>query len=402
MKPIHENQVGTVLVTALTSTMLLFGIAGAYLIVSQGGWDHSTREIATIEARLAVEDGLNLSIAELKSGADSDGNGIGAINATAADGRNITVTATNLGGNVYRIHSRARLNRSHAGAEVVVERLPTGVLSFTPRAAITAQGPVTTLGNINVDGRDWNITGTAITGSGVYGISSMSTISNGGSSTVGGNGWAPSKPANPLAQEPLADWADGVNKDSDGATDEESFDGVDNDGDGSIDEDTAGYPTNPDVMLSLAPNTLKNAAIASNTYFTSQAQFDAAVAANGNTVPGGKIIYCDFPHWQPVTLGATFNNPPSVIVHHNATGTAEMKNVHGSFVGLLLADFLTHLNGDFVILGAVQSFGNAAVGNSFGNGNAQIKLCTAALGNLPTAGGAAKVRIKGWNRAVAH
>ena len=28
-----------------------------------------------------------------------------------------------------------------------------------------------------------------------------------------------------------------------------------------------------------------------------------------------------------------------------------MKNIHGSFVGLVMADFVEHLNGDFVMLG---------------------------------------------------
>jgi hypothetical protein len=294
------------------------------------------------------------------------------------------------------------LNRARHGADVLAERIPTGTLSFAPGAAVTANGPVTTLGNITIDGRDWNITGTAVVGAGKFGISTTSTISNSGNSKVGGNGIAPAKPPPAGTQQPNANWSDGVNQDADGSVDEEAFDGIDNDGDGQIDEDTHGYPTTPDVQMHLANGTLKAAAIASGTYYTSAAEFDAAVAANGGNVPGGKIIYCDFPTWLPAQLGANFNSPPSIIVHHTAGGTALMKNVHGNFCGLMLCDGVEHLNGDFILLGALQSFAPQSYGNAFGNGNAFVKLCTAALNNLPTAGNAANVRIKGWNRAVAQ
>jgi hypothetical protein len=89
-------------------------------------------------------------------------------------------------------------------------------------------------------------------------------------------------------------------------------------------------------------------------------------------------------------------------VHHNATGTAQMKNVHGLFCGLVLADFVTHLNGDLVMLGALMSFGDDSIGNAFGNGNAKVKLCTAALNNLPSLAGNNAVRIKSWNRSAAQ
>lgn len=395
-------QQGSALVMSLLTGFMLFGIAGSYLLLSWGGWESSNRELATIEARLAGEDGIQLAIAELKSGVDTDGNGVGNINATISDGRTVTVTATALGGSLYRLHSVGVLNRARHGAEVVAERIPTGTLSFAPRAAITANGPVTTLGNITIDGRDWNITGTAVVGAGKFGISTTSTISNGGNSHVGGNGIAPGKPPPAGTQQPNANWSDGINQDGDGFVDEDAFDGVDDDGDGLIDEDTHGYPTTPDVQMHLANGTLKAAAIASGTYFTSAAQFDAAVSANGGNVPGGRVLYCDFATWLPAQLGNSFNSPPSVIVHHVAGGGALMKNVHGQFVGLMLADGVEHLNGDFVLLGALQSFAPQAYGNAFGNGNAQVKLCTAALNNLPAVGTGANVRIKAWHRAVAQ
>jgi len=396
------RQQGSALVMSLLTGFTLFGIAGAYLLLSIGGWESSNRELAVIEARLAGEDGIQLSIAELRTGIDTGGDGLGNVTTTITNGTNVTVTAMNIGGNVYRLHSVGVLDRARHGADVVVERVPTGVVNFTARAAITAQGPVTTLGNIVVDGRNWNSTGTALIGPGKYGISSMGAIMNSGNSKVGGNGIPPAKPPPAGTQQPNADWSDGINQDGDGFIDEEAFDGIDNDGDGLIDEDTFDYPSGPDVMLHIPVGTLKGAAITYGTYFTSQAQYDACIAANGGKVPGGKVLYCDFDLFEPVDLGSSFNSPPSIIVHHNPTGTAMMRNLHGMFAGLLMADFVEHINGDFVIVGAVMSFSNQAFGNAFGNGNAFIKLSTQVLAQLPTAGGPSNVRIKAWNRAVAQ
>lgn len=405
MRSTAGGQRGLALASALLILTLVFGIAGAYFTLSIGGYDNSTRELASAQARLGAEDGIHLSIAELKSGVDAGGNGLGNLVETAADGRTVTVTATNLGPTsyvgsfLYQIHSVAQLQRSQSAADLVAEIIPPQPISYQARATITARGPVATTGNITIDGRDWNYAGTAVVGPGTYGISTLATVTNGGSSQVGGSGISPSSPPPPGSQEPGAGWADAIDQDGDGSVDEEAFDGIDNDDDGQIDEDTNSYPTDPDVAVHVPFGTLKDAAIATNTYFTNQAQFDAMVAANGNKTPGGKVIYCDFPLWEPATFGSQFNHPPSVIVHHNASSTAVMKNVHGRFRGLLLADSIGHLNGDFIIMGALMTFSAAPGANAFGNGSAQIRLSTAVLANLPIVG-KTRVKIRSWSRAT--
>jgi hypothetical protein len=391
-------QAGTALITAMFVTLLLFGIAGSYLTLSHGGFETSTREVANVQARIAADDGIQLAAAELKSGVDAGGDGLGKI-VKKTGSASIDVTCTSLGGNLYRLHSEAVTNRARTAADVVAEKVPSGSLPYEAQAAISANGAVSTLGNIQVDGRDWNFTGTAVVGPGVLGIASSGAISQGGSSTIGGNGWAPSAPAKPGTTQPNSTWTDGVNNDGDGATDEEAWDGIDNDGDGSIDEDTNGFPTSPDALFSLPPGTLKAAAIASGNYFTTQAAFEAAMAANGNQVPGGKIIYLDFDTWLPAQFGTTLNETPSIIIQHNAAGNRLLKNAHGMFKGLLLIDGVTHLNGDFFLLGAIMSFCTGAPGNAYGNGAARVRLCTAALSTLPSAGGQTRIRIRGWNRS---
>src|SRR5262245_10389417 len=111
-----QAQAGTALVTALLLTTMLFGIAAAYLTLSAGGYESSSRELAAVEARFIADDGLHLSIAELKVGVDADGDGLGNITAAIADDRTVVVTATSLGGNMYRLHSEARVRRATIAA----------------------------------------------------------------------------------------------------------------------------------------------------------------------------------------------------------------------------------------------------------------------------------------------
>lgn len=395
-------QRGTALVAGMSLMLVLVGASGLYLSVSQSGYESSTREIAGARARLASEEGLYLAIAELKSGVDTDGDGLGSVTWTGPDGRICTAVATDLGGDLYRLRSVGTVLRASLGTEVLAQRIPAMPLNFPARAAITAEGDVTTTGNIEVDGRDWDGFGTTIIGPGVFGISSQGSIGVNGSSDVGGNGVAPSGNPPSGVIEPNANWADGIDDDGDGATDEEAWDGIDNDGDGLIDEDTNDYPSDPDVFFGLAPGTLLAAAQAAGTYFATENALNAYLAANGGNIPGGVVLYLDFDQWQPADMGGSYNDPPSVIVHHNSTGTALMKNIHGSFRGLVMADFVEHINGDFSMLGAFMSFSDEQYGNAFGNGNADVFYSSEVLLNLPSTSPQARVRLLSWSRATAY
>jgi len=379
--------------------IVLVGAAGLYLSASQSGYESANRELAGARARLASEEGLYLAIAELKSGVDTDGDGLGTIAWTGPDGRTCAATATDLGGDMFRLRSVGTVTRAALGTEVLAQVIPSQPLDFPARAAITAEGEVTTTGNITVDGRDWDSFGTVINGPGVYGVSSEETIDVKGSSAVGGNGSAPAGNPGSGVIEENANWADGVDDDGDGAIDEEAWDGVDNDGDGLIDEDTNDYPTDPDVFFGLSPGTLLAAAQAAGTYFATESAFNTYLLANGGNIPGGKVLYLGFDQWQPADMGGSFNDPPSVIVHHNATGTALMKNIHGAFRGLVMADFVEHINGDFVMLGAFMSFADEQYGNAFGNGNADVYYSSEVLLNLPSTSAVNRVRLLSWSRA---
>jgi len=75
------------------------------------------------------------------------------------------------------------------------------------------------------------------------------------------------------------------------------------------------------------------------------------------------------------------NTTPSVLVVHNAASNAIMKNVHGDFKGMILADKIEHINAGSNILGMIQAWGQ--FGNVFGNGNSTIRFSSEVLANLP-------------------
>ncbi|HYC79259.1 MAG TPA: hypothetical protein VEI02_16700 [Planctomycetota bacterium] len=393
---------GSALATALLSLIVLFGLSSSYLVLSYGGFQSAEVELATARARLAAEEGVHRSIAELRADVDADKDGLGSLQFVGDDGRSVRVTATDLGGGLYGLRSTGALPRARAALEVVVERSDPDGLPFPPRAAITANGPVSITGNITIDGRDWNEFGTAIVGPGAYGVSTTKTLSNSGNAKVGGYGVAPAKPPPAATKEVNATWKDGIDQDLDGVVDEEVFDGKDNDGDGNVDEDTMGYPSTPDVMFGLGVDSLKNYAKAQGTYFKTELEWTLYMTLNGGKLPGGKVYYCDFNTWMAPNFNSALNAAPSVLVHHNSTGTAQMKNVHGTFKGLMLLDFVQHLNGDFLLVGALMSFGDSQYGNAFGNGAAQVKLSSEVLSNLPSIGGTHVVRVRSWRRAAAE
>lgn len=400
MRSSQSKESGIALVSAVFVTFSLVAVCGMYLGVSYTEYESGLRETATVRARCAAEEALHLSVAELKGSLDSGGDGLGTLSTVGADGRRLSAVVTSLGGDLYRVHAEGAVTRASLAYDALVQVIPAPAVPVNARAAVTAEGSVSTLGNIRIDGRDWNEAGTSIVGPGVFGISSMSTIVSSGSSTIGGNGFAPSILPNPLAIQPLALWRDLVDNDGDGRLDEEQWNGVDDDGDGEIDEDTNDYPENPDLMLNLPTGSLKAVAQAQGTYFATQAAYEAFRTANGGNLPGGKVYYLEFNQWQPANLSSTMNATPSILVHHNSAGNAQMKNVHHAFKGLVMADLVQHINGDFLLVGAFMSFSNKAYGNTYGNGNATIKYSSAVLGSLPSANPARQARLLSIQRSA--
>ncbi len=225
---------------------------------------------------------------------------------------------------------------------VTVRTLP---LPAYVSGAVTVNSSVTTSGAIVVDGRDHDANGNLTGAPGVNGITASGIISQSGSSTIGGNGYAPSSPASALAME----------------------------------QSVTPFPSTAPWDVLGVP----------------QAWFEANVPVQA-TPPNENfsgIYYYDPPGgiWNPVDLG----NASGILIVHNATNTAIMKNLHGNFKGLIISDQITHINGDASVLGAVITTNQ--VGNTLGNGNATVQYSSAILSQLASL---AAGQTSGWKRSM--
>ena len=197
------------------------------------------------------------------------------------------------------------------------------------RAAISASGDVTIKNNAISDGRDYDTSGTLTGGAGTYGVSATGDLTQLNSSTVGGNGNAPANPAASSAYQQRA---------------------------------SAFASTQPWDILGV-----------------SQAWFDANVTntTTAPTAPWSGIVYYTPTggDWD----GGSIDGSTGILIIHNSTNTARIKNMTGTFKGLIIADKFREESGNtatiiggVVVTNTVQSNG----------GNMTIKYSRATLTNL--------------------
>lgn len=355
MKHMIRDQEGSILIIVVVTVMFVASMAFAFLSISTTGASETTRAVEYIERFYIAQAGVSAAMSEVGAAVDYDGDGLGNVTADFAGGEyNVTAIRN---GNLWTLLSVGTDATDHERAIEVMAEYAVVPLSANTMAAVTSMAPVDVSGNITVDGRDHDMDGNLI-GPGIDGVVCGGAVSSGGNAGIGGNGIAP-------VNRPVeADGVFGENFD---------FSGI----------YPSGYPDNPDDILGLPQGTLRAAAQAQGTLFTNQTDWDDFLAANGGVSPGGAIIYLDFDECVPTEIGSSLNDPPSILIMHNSTGDANMKNVHGKFRGLLLADSITHVNANSMIVGAIQTTWPLSIGNSFGNGNSDILFSSEALANLP-------------------
>ncbi|HZN62744.1 MAG TPA: hypothetical protein VFC90_10110 [Planctomycetota bacterium] len=372
----RKSEKGSALILAVVVTLVVAGMSGTYLTLSVTRKNAIFQEVEREKAFYAAEAALSQAKYELTANKDYDlvapGLGVGnvVLNGIANTQCTVTRDVTGLTGNQRRLTSIAvfgpnnrRIDRS---IEEVVDK-PVTQIKGNWLGAIVSEDPLDFSGNIEVDGRDWNMANTAIVGDGVVAAMSGGAISVGGSAGLGGNGAAPpGAGASPGSMDADHNWG---------------ADGLDNDLEGTIDQPGETYPTDPDQALGFPAGTLKTAAQTDGTYFTSQAMYNAAIALNGGKMFSGKVVYCDFIPAPPFELGLGMNTMPTLLVVHNAASNAVMKNVHGDFKGMILADKIEHINAGTTILGMIQAWGQ--FGNVFGNGTSTVRFSSEVLANLP-------------------
>ncbi|HRZ87612.1 MAG TPA: hypothetical protein P5287_07330, partial [bacterium] len=226
--------------------------------------------------------------------------------------------------------------RSTGTVSGISRTVTVGVVLMPPdvKGAVTVRSDISTTGNITIDGRDHYLSGAPNGAPGIYGVSTGGQLYQGGNSDVGGNGVAPASPANPISYQ----------------------------------ENSPTPPTTPWGALGV-------------TQAWYLANIPTASTAPTNNI--GMVRYDPSDGtWNPANLGISVG----IIIVHNDTNTATVKNVHGILIGMLIADNVEHINGDALIVGAVITTNQA--GNTFGNGNAlvafssgAIQYCGSILGN---------------------
>ena len=209
---------------------------------------------------------------------------------------------------------------------VVAKTIPPGV-----KGALTSQGNISFSGDIQVDGRDHDSSGNLTGASGTFGASSGGTVSQGGSSDIGGNGIAPASPANPATIE---------QNQSDNAW------------------------TTPEQLLGVAAGSL-----------------DSYKTSNEPSWPMSGIVYYTGSQIIAPDFGTSSTPSTGILILHNTDANSLLKNAHGTFKGLIIADNIIHINGNAEIIGGVIAKTST---QTTGDGSAEIKYSSAILTDLPT------------------
>jgi hypothetical protein len=397
--PRRRNEQGTILVVTLVAAVLVVGFAYAFLVVSRGEIEGAKTDARRERALQAAEAGVDEALDRINAG-ESIGRNV-TLDRTSDARLTYLTTSTDLestadGTNVYTLRSSSTVGDSARAVEVVLENR---VITPRPRAAVTANGPITLAGNVFVDGTDHDGRGFPVLPVdpnappvGVYALASSGHITVLGGVQLGGNGHGLTSDPNQFGDtfKESVPYGDGIDQDGDGRVDEEVPNGRDDDGDGLVDEDLSEYPQSPDSLLGLPDGTLRRVAQTQGTYFTSASDFATWVSRNGNQFPGGAIVVLDFPATEqsgpiltPVTLGSEFAEQPSILVFHSPYSNAVLGDLQGRFKGFILADVVLHVNGDARILGGIYTFGSDQLGSAFGSGTLSILFSSEVLASLP-------------------
>jgi hypothetical protein len=246
-----------------------------------------------------------------------------------------------------------------------------GFVPATVKGAITTNNPVTTLGNLTVDGEDHSTTGTLITGQGTLGIWTTQTFSQSGNSKIGGFasgvGYAPSKPANANVVKANQSWP-------------------------------GGYPGTPDSILGGSANGYPEGFLKSVAQSgVSGSQYATDPGSLSSPLKG--VTYVELPSggiWQSMSITGS-----GILIVHNSSRNAIMKNLNsGTFTGLMIVDDPVHIH--TTVIGALIGLSSSpSEGNTIGNGSGTVLYSSQAIidatsmGSSGTGNGSAG-RVLAW------
>ena len=281
-------------------------------------------------------------------------------------GGHASLDTVNLSQTLVEICGRGWVSGHDTAVVRTVVDLTGGAQPPNVRGAITANADVRTLGTLLVDGREHKINGDLIANSGTLAISTTGIFDPGGNSAVAG-----------------------TYQNTDTDTIKTGYENI-------VEEHAIwdNYPQTPDLFMGGAgagypEGTLKQLAMRGkkgSQYVTDPN--DLRIPLHGVTY----VELADDATW----VGVNFGTSSGILVVHNASGNATIKNLEdGIFRGLIIADEIIHINCD--IIGAVVALSLApVVGNCIGTGNGHICYSTKALRLASTTAG----RNPGNNLAV--
>jgi Tfp pilus assembly protein PilX len=381
---ILNNQKGIVLVVCVILVAVLLLLGATAIMISSTDINISSNYRSGKQVFYIAESGLEHARAVLKNSTfNSILLGNDGVSNTTDDGILSFGSSVNFGGGAYQVRvtdNNDGDSNSFSDSDNTVLVTSTGTLpngakrtiqtllqKITPnpvgvRAAITSNGPIDTLGNLTVDGRDHDINGNLI-GSGLWGISTRSTYSRGGNSRVGGTN---------LGTSPVTNIAPTIS------------------GFEPIIEANATWspPLTPDEGLGLPEGTLKSYAqsgAGGSRYVTDPSSL---------TMPLSGVTYIELPSgntWQAID----FANSSGVLVVHNSSTDAILKNTNGgTFKGIIIADDYIHIHD--TVIGAVMTLSTApSTGNCIGNGNGDVLYSSTAISNALSS--LTGVRLVSWH-----
>ena len=349
----EKGEKGFVFITFFLFVVILLIGTGAFYGLTLADYRASVRNEWMMQALYVAEAGIDAKLVELTQAKTTNLTGtLNFLGGSSNQGRydvfyGVVANDVSLGGKAAvnpSTNERVGVPSSYAvGDEVIIS---TGTVNIygaeqarrvlrasvqhspivNPRAAVSVSGVASTNGAVTVDGREHDANGNLTGTPGTYGIStSSSTFNQGGNSKVGGNGIAPSNPANPVTYELNA----------------------------------PPLPDTPEKILGVSDGAL-----------------DSYKTSTPPSAPFNGIVYLTS-SWNGVNLDGS----SGILIAHNANGDAFLKDIHGQFKGLIITDDIIHINGDAQLIGAV--FGLKTGGVTLGNGSGEVDFSSAILSSLP-------------------
>lgn len=334
----NKQKRGSVLVGSSLVVLILTFVAGNYLVFVSSGSLGVKKMNDSSKAFFLAEAGLQHIYYEINRSGGSN-------SVTGTLGAGSYTASFNPGTNVMT--STGTVGGISRTVSVDTIPIPPGV-----KGAITAQSNVSSTGSIVIDGRDHTITGALNGAPGTFGISTSGDYTQSGSSTVGGAGAAPANPA-----------------------------------------DASSYQENVSPTSALPWDILG----------VTEAWFNSNILPQNVPPPQNNsgVYYYD-PGPDGSWIGVNFGVSSGILIVHNSTNNAVMKNLTGTFVGLIIADAVQHVTGNALIIGALVTTTQA--GNAMGNGNAQILYSSQALVSagttyLPAATSTKEIKSGSWRES---